>query len=224
MLWAFSAVDAQAVSVPFSETFDASVSGWENNVNDPLTFNATGGSDGGGYASGTFNFNGYVPGPGGSGPIVLRATAADNPSGGAFIGSWTAAGVASVSVMVRHDAPEPITYFLRLATAANSPAGAVQSSVAVAANVWTQITFPILPLATSCVDAGPPGACNTALAAVGNFQLGTNAPAGLLDDAVAYHFDVDQVTLNPIPEPATAGLLGLGLAALAGSGRRRPAA
>lgn len=216
-LVAFAAVDAQAVSVPFSENFDSSVSGWENNVNSPLAFTATGGSDGGGYASGSFNFNGFVPGPGGSGPIVLRATAADNPSGGAFLGNWTTAGVGSVSMMVRHNAPEDIQYFLRLAVPANSPAGAFQSVVNVAANVWTQIVFPI----SSCTDAGPPGACASALANVGNFQVGVSAPLGLRDDNVVYSFDIDQVTLNPIPEPATACLLGLGLAGLAFSGRRK---
>ena len=220
MLGAFAAVDAQAVAVPFTESFDSGVSGWEDNTNNPLAFTATGGSDGGGFATGTYNFNGFVAGPGGSGPIVLRASAADNASGGAFIGDWLAAGVASVSVMVRHNAPEAMTYFLRISTAANSPAGAFQSTVNVEANVWTQLTFPM----SSCTDAGPPGACATALAAVGNFQVGTNAPVGLRDDDVAYAFDIDQVTLNPIPEPGTALLLGLGLAGLAAAGRREHSA
>jgi hypothetical protein len=220
MLGAFAADRAQAVSVPFTESFDTGVSGWENNIQNPLTFGATGGSDGGGYASGSFNFNGFVRGPGGSGPIVLRASAADNASGGAFLGNWLTAGVGSVTAMVRHNAPEAITYFLRLATAANSPAGAFQSSVSVEANVWTQITFPIW----SCTDAGPPGACATALAAVGNFQIGTSAPVGLRDDDVAYAFDVDQVSLNPIPEPGTAVLFGLGLAGLAMASRRETSA
>lgn len=216
MLGAFAAVDARAVTVPFTESFDSGVAGWENNTNNPLAFTATGGSDGGGFATGTYNFNGFVPGPGGSGPIVLRASAADNASGGAFLGNWLTAGVGSVTAMVRHNAPEAMTYFLRLATVANSPAGAFQSTLNVEANVWTQITFPM----ASCTDAGPPGACNTALVAVGNFQIGTNAPVGLLDDNVAYAFDIDQVTLNPIPEPGTALLFGLGLAGLAAAGRR----
>ncbi len=219
VLGAFAAVDAQAVTVPFEESFSTDVSGWENNTQNPLTFGAAGGSDGGGYASGTYNFNGFVPGPGGSGPIVLRASAADNASGGAFLGNWLTAGVGSVTAMVRHNAPEAIQYFLRLATVANSPAGAFQSTINVEANVWTQITFPM----ASCTDAGPPGACATALAAIGNFQIGTNAPVGLRDDNVAYSFDIDQVTLNPIPEPGTACLLGLGLAGLAAAGRRKSA-
>ena len=90
----------------------------------------------------------------------------------------------------------------------------------VEANVWTQLTFPM----SSCTDAGPPGACASALAAVGNLQIGTSAPVGLRDDNVAYAFDIDQVSLNPIPEPGTALLFGLGLAGLAAAGRRRSAA
>lgn len=220
MLGAFAVDAASAATVPFTESFDSGVSGWENSVNFPLAWTATGGSDGGGYASGTFNFNGYVPGFGGSGPIVLRASAADNASGGAFLGNWLTDGVASVSFMVRHDAPEAMDFYLRIATAANSPAGAFFASQSVAANVWTLVTFPILPLASNCTDAGPPGACTTALSNVGNFQIGTSAPAGLLDDDVAYTFDIDQVSLNPIPEPGTALLMGLGLAGLAAAGRR----
>jgi hypothetical protein len=220
MLGAFAAVDAQAATVPFTESFDSGVAGWENALNLPLAYSATGGSDGGGYSSGTYNFNGFVPGFGGSGPIVLRASAADNASGGAFLGNWLTDGVGSVSMMVRHDAPEAIQFYLRIATAANSPAGAFSSTQLVEANVWTQVTFPIAPLASYCTDAGPPGACATALAAVGNLQVGTSAPVGLRDDDVAYTFDIDQVALNPIPEPGTALLFGLGLAGLAAAGRR----
>lgn len=220
MLVAFAAVGAQAATVPFTESFETGVSGWENALSLPLAYTAAGGSDGGGFASGTYNFNGYVPGFGGSGPIVLRASASDDASGGAFLGDWLTAGVGSVSMMVRHDAPEAIQYYLRIATAANSPAGAFYSSQLVEANVWTQITFPIAPLASYCTDAGPPGACATALAAVGNLQVGTSAPVGLRDDEVAYTFDIDQVSLNPIPEPGTALLFGLGLAGLAAAGRR----
>jgi len=220
MLGAFAAVEARAATVPFTESFASGVSGWENSLNFPLAYGATGGSDGGGYASGTFNFNGFTPGFGGSGPIVLRASAADNASGGAFLGSWLTAGVGSVTAMVRHNAPEAIQFYLRIATAANSPAGAFQSTQLVEANVWTQITFSISPLASYCTDAGPPGACATALANVGNFQVGTSAPVGLRDDDVAYTFDIDQVSLNPIPEPGTALLFGLGFAGLAAAGRR----
>lgn len=224
MLGAFAAIETQAATVPFTESFDSGVSGWENSVNLPLAFTATGGSDGGGFATGTFNFNGYVPGFGGSGPIVLRASAADDASGGAFLGNWLTDGVASVSFMVRHDAPEAMEFYLRIATAANSPAGAFFSTQSVAANVWTLVTLPVSPLATYCTDAGPPGACATALGAVGNLQIGTSAPVGLLDDDVAYSFDIDQVSLNPIPEPGTALLMGLGLAGLAAAGRREPSA
>ena len=223
VLGAFAAVDAQATTVPFSESFDSGVAGWENSVNNPLTFGATGGSDGGGYASGTFNYFGFANPFGG--PLVLRASAADNASGGAFIGNWTTSGVGTVTAMVRHNAPEALNFYLRIATASNFPGGVFQSTQNIVANVWTQVTFQIVPSSSFCTDEGPPGSsCPSALAAVGNFQIGTSAPAGLLDDNVAYTIDIDQVSLLPIPEPGTACLLGLGLAGIAWSGRRRSAA
>lgn len=220
VLGAFAAGGAQAATVPFTETFDSGVSGWEDSLNLPLAFTASGGADGGGYATGTYKFNGFVPGFGGSGPIVLRASAADDASGGAFLGNWLTDGVGSVSFMIRHNAPEALQFYLRIATVANSPAGAFSSTQLVEANVWTEVTFPIVPLASNCTDAGPPGACATALGAVGNLQIGTSAPVGLRDDDVAYAFDVDRVSLNPIPEPGTALLFGLGLAGLAAAGRQ----
>ena len=220
MLGAFVAVEAQATTVPFTESFDAGVAGWENSVNNALAFSATGGSDGGGFASGTFNYFGFANPFGG--PIVLRASAADNASGGAFIGNWLTSGVGSVTAMVRHDAPEALNFYLRIATASNFPGGVFQTTQSVAANVWTQITFQIVPSSAYCTDEGPPGSsCPGALANVGNLQFGTSAPTGLLDDNVAYTIDIDQVSLLPIPEPGSACLLGLGLAGIAWSGRRQ---
>lgn len=217
LLVLFAAAGAGAVTVPFTESFDASVSGWENATNNPLAWTATGGSDGGGYASGTFNFLGYTSAFGG-GPVVLRASATDNPSGGAFIGNWLTSGVGTLTANVRHDAPEALTFFLRIASSFNFPGAVFTGTQTVASNVWTQITFAIDPASPFCIAEG--STCAAALGNVGNLQLGTSAPAGLVDDDVAYTISVDQVSLLPIPEPGTALLFGLGLAGLAGAGRR----
>lgn len=217
LLGALVATAAQATTVPFTESFDTGVSGWEDNVNAPLGWTATGGSDGGGYASGTYDYRGYAS-PFGSGPVVLRASAADSPSGGAFIGDWLTDGVGSVTAMVRHDAPEDLTFFLRLASPANFPGAVFAGTQTVAANVWTRITFAIDPSSPFCIAEGT--SCAAVLANVGTLQFGTNAPAGLTDDDVAYTISIDQVSLLPVPEPGTALLFGLGLAGLAAAGRR----
>ena len=65
---------AQAVTLGFIETFDSGVAGWEDNVNNPLTAVASGGEDGGAYASTTFNYNGFSDPFGGGGPVTFRAS------------------------------------------------------------------------------------------------------------------------------------------------------
>ena len=211
--------EAAATTVPFTESFASDVAGWEDAQNAPLEWVASGGSDGGGYASGAFSI---TSNPFGGGPVILRASAADNASGGAFIGDWLADGVGTVTARVRHDAPEDLAFFLRIATAANFPGAVFAGTEAVAANVWTQISFPISPTSPLCTPEG--GTCAAALANVGNMQIGTSAPSSLAGNGVSYTIDVDQVSLTPIPEPGTAVLLGLGLAGIAWAGRQEASA
>lgn len=218
-LGTLAAASAQAATVPFTESFDASVSGWENQGNAPLGFVASGGSDGGGYASGSFTI---TASPFGGGPVILRASAADVPSGGAFIGNWLSDGVGAVTAMVRHDAPEDLIFFLRIASAANFPGAIFAGTTSVAANVWTQISFQISVTSPLCIVEG--GTCAGALGNVGNVQFGTSAPASLAGNGVNYRIDLDQVSLVPVPEPGTALLFGLGLAGLARAGRRERSA
>lgn len=209
---------ASAVTVPFTETFATGVEGWEDSVGNPMTWISSGGADGGGFARATFNYDGYFS-PFGGGPVVFRASAADNPSGGAFIGDWLAAGVGTVTAMVRHDAPEALNFFGRVATPANFPGAVLTSFVSVPTGVWTPIVFDVTIAAPGCVGEGGP--CTAAnFENVGNFQLGTDAPAGLIDDDVDYNLDLDLVSLVPVPEPGTALLMGLGLAGLSSAGRR----
>jgi len=203
---------ASATTVPYVESFSTDAAGWENSVSDPLSYVATGGADGGGYASGNFNYNGYSS-PFGGGPVVFRASASDGASGGAFVGDWLTDGVGTISAFVRHDAPEALSFFMRVATPANFPGAVISSMVSVLPNTWTEISWAIDPLNPFCTPEG--GSCAGALSSVGNFQIGTNAPVGLTDDDFDYTLDVDVVSILPIPEPGTAFLMALGLAGLA---------
>ena len=212
-----TASSAHAVTLGFTETFDSGVAGWEDNVNNPLSIVASGGDGGGAYASGTFNFNGYSN-PFGGGPVTFRASFSDNPSGGAFAGNYLTEGVGSIAVSFRHNAPEPLTLFLRVATAANFPGAVLAQTVSAATNEWTRIVFDIDPNSPFCFTEGGP--CAAAFSNVQNLQFGTDAPAGLLDDDIAYSLDIDQISILPVPEPGTALLMGLGLAGLASVQRR----
>ncbi len=230
MLWAalaatFVAAQASAVTVPFVEEFPTDNANWEDSLNNPMGWQATGGPDGSSYATSSFDFTDFVEPFPGAGPIVFRASGSDNASGGAFIGDWIAAGVASITAFVIHDAPVAMEFsLLRLAGAINFPAGALENTNLVQPNTWTQISWQFLLTDPPCTaeSFNPTDTCADILDAVFNFQIGTNAPSEVIGEpgaGVTVNFGIDKVSL--VPEPSTALMLGVGLLGLAVGRTRR---
>ena len=145
-------------------------------------------------------------GAGGTSAVLFRAHDEFNASGNAFVGNWVAAGVNQLYAYVRHNAPEPLTFFARIATPFNFPgAQAVQSS-AVPSNVWTPLTFLVDPTNPQWVTFEGSN-YNTILSNVGHLQFGIEIPPSLALDATSYEIGLDQVSLRVVPEPAGASLL-----------------
>ena len=200
-----------AITVPFTEDFAASASDWrQNDAVTPLVWSATGGPDGGSFASAPFNF--VTSGPGAT-PAIIRGHDAFNSSADAFVGDWLSAGVAALSFDVRHDAGVPMTIFARAATSTNFPgAGAIEFTPA-PSGVWTTISFPIVP--PSWILEGPfPFA--SVFTSVGNVQIGAD-PGALANVDQVVTFDVDKITITPAP----GGLALVGGLGLLGLRRRR---
>ena len=221
---ALHATAAGALTVPFVEDFESGSAGFEDAVGDPVSFVPTGGADGGGFVRTEFSYFGFSS-PFGGGPVIFRAHDSDDASGDAFVGDWLAAGVGAVRAFVRHDVPEGLTFFLRVATSFNFPGAVIQGSRATGPGGWQEIVFPIDPASPACI--GESVSCADALRQVGNVQFGTDAPAPLVQLDQSFTFDLDRVALLPIPEPAAAAsLVGgmLGLALLARRGRPRAGA
>jgi len=216
LVWVATAGMASAVTIPFSEDFDMDVSGWEDNASDPLFWESTGGPDGGAFASADFNYFGFSS-PFGGGPVIFRASSADMASGNAFVGDWLNEGVMLVTAFVRHDAPEDLSFFLRVATSFNFPGAVINSTQSVAPNTWTQVYWTIDPNNPLCI--GESVTCAEALEDVGNLQVGTNAPMSLTGLDQAFMLDIDKVTV--VPEPSVGLMLGAGLAGMAIARRTR---
>jgi hypothetical protein len=214
------AAAAGAVDLPVLEEFPSNNRNWiGGNTNMPLTHEGAGGPDGGAYVTTEFIFNGFSN-PFGGGPVIFRAHQNQNASQHAFEGDWFEDGVGRVRAWVRQDTGLDLTYFVRFANPSNAPpAAVVDDDDTVPSGVWTQIEIEIDPDDPSCQGEGV--TCAQAMANVGNFQIGTNAPAPLPTTNAEFTFDVDKVELLEVevPEPSQAVLALVGALAMAGARR-----
>ena len=211
---ALGAGPAAALTVPFTEDFTSDSVGWRDGTNaNPLTHVASGGPDGGSFASGTFNYFGFVPPFPGAGPVTFRGQDEFNFSGLSFVGNWITGGVDELSVWVRQNTSQTLTYFMRVAGTFNFPGAVIISTTPVLPNVWTLVTFDIDPSSPLCF--GEAVTCAQALANVAHLQFGTSAPAALTGLNQAFTLDIDKISISAVPEPRALLLLASGLAGLA---------
>ena len=226
LLLSFAALPAQAARDLYIEDFTASAANWANfNSSGTLTHFASGGPDGGGYASGPRSFSGLPNGPTDV-TVILRARPGGiwNSSNNEFSRNWAAEGISDVSAYVRHDAPVPLTYFLRVAAGVGSPGHVYTAGISVPSGQWTPISFNVLPTSPQLVSPEN-GTWETVFGGdvARHVQFGVFVPTGFSADATAFNFAIDKVTIST-PEPASAALSVMALmgsTCLAGKRSRR---
>lgn len=205
---------ANAAITDFYETFASGAQNWRNsNGASVLGWTASGGPDGGAYVTSLFNLSGTSAG--GFPPTVIRAQSNFGSSGGAYVGNWIAAGVTGVSFQFRHDLSESITLTGRFATPVNNPGASVVSSVVVAPDTWTLVSFDLREGSSDFVSLGG-GTYAGIFSNIGNMQLGFTVPAVLAGQNIDASFDLTNFAI--LPSPAAGAVLALGLR---GRGRRR---
>ena len=198
-----------ALSELFQEDFTSSNAGWAIfNSTAFLTHVASGGPDGGAYATGPRPFIGLTAG---NATVILRARHEDpfNASGDAFKFNWIDQDVVEVSAFVRHNMPEAQDFFLRVAGQVGFPGAVFGATAPVPSGTWTELKFDILPTSLQLLSTEGETWGNV-FSNVGHVQFGVFVPAGHGTDTTSYAFDIDKVTiLTPEPASIVSGLMGL---------------
>jgi hypothetical protein len=207
-------------TVPYTENFTTDTANWRDTNSAAATYVASGGPDGSSYISSTasaFFLDDADP------VVVFRGQQGFNSSANAFTGDWIASGIDQFSVWVKHDAPQPLDFFVRFATAGNFPGTAADKGVLIAPNTWTQLSYEIAPSHVNeyLFPEGPSSFYTSTFSAVGNIQVGYSVPAGFGSLNQSFTFSLDQPSINT-PEPASA-FLAMSFAAIAFMRRRRAA-
>ncbi|RIK81213.1 MAG: hypothetical protein DCC67_08370 [Planctomycetota bacterium] len=199
-------------AAPFAEDFNAGTANWRFSNSIELDPVPVGGPDGSGYVSRTFAFA-SLSNPAADAATIFRAQDEYNSSGVAYAGNWITEGVKRVSAFVRHTAPEPLSFTVRLANPANFPGASYLSTAPVPPGVWTKIAFNVTPSSPQNLTYEATS-YNTVFSNVGHMQFGVSIPESLRGGATPYAFDLDRVRVSNVPEPAACGLAALALASL----------
>lgn len=209
---------ASALTVPFTEEFATDGANWRDRAMSPVTWNSTGGPDGGSYASMSTTFTSNIAG---DNVVLFRAQEEFNSSGNAFVGDWAGSGVRMVTAYVRHDAGAPLSFFARITPPANFPGAIAVQFGPVPSGTWTLIAIPVLEDGPNLIFEG--GDYATIFGAVGHLQFGTTVPAALAGSATPITFELDKPSIRDTSIPAvsewglaamTLGLMSFGTIAL----------
>lgn len=189
-----------AKAVPFVETFNADNAGWTNNANAATGWVGSGGPDGSGYITSEASVAGVNP----DGSVVFHRAGATS-SGGQFIGNWIDLGIDELSFYIRHNAPVPLTAFVRVAHSQfNFPGAVAVQFVPVLPGVWTEVTVAVVagnPQFVTFEDSD----FATVFGSAGRMQIGVDIPEGLAGTQTTVRVDVDSV--SAVPGPASAAVL-----------------
>lgn len=209
-----SALQANALVVPFTEDFTAGTAGWLNGSSTAPTWSSAGGVNGGGYISapGTISSGGF-------GPIVFRGNASADASGDAFVGNWLSGGVSAFSAYVLHDAPVALNFYARLDAGTGRAGSSIDFSVAPGS--WFQLNVPIVESSFQSFGAAGMGAAafNSVFSGILNVQIALSASQDPSTAGQTYNISLDRVAT--VPEPGTLSLVIL--AAIAWGAVRRGA-
>jgi hypothetical protein len=200
-------------AVPFTEDFAADASNWgDNSALNLLTHVASGGPDGGSYATTSQSLLDLAD----RSIVLFRAQDEFNSSNHAFEGNWVAQNIGQFSAFVRHNAPLPLSFFTRFSAPNNFPGGTAVKFAPVLPNTWTELNFDINANNPEFVTYEGSN-FNTVFSNVGHIQLGVSVPAALAANPTAFTFDIDKASIErAIPEPSTViALIMVGAACLA---------